>query len=146
MLFAFGTVTSGPSEPQGTIFRQIHVDNGKVLTLGEPVPDNIMPDLVPDGANRWSFREGTFGDAQSITVHLAPNGDVRTITFTYEAGTDYATSVQNFTAELGRPSSTGGSGSTEWTRWQDKSTRFTLESDDGAVSSILHDRLGGGDD
>jgi hypothetical protein len=127
-----------PAEP---IFRQIQVDTGQVVMLGQPIPADVLRDLEPGPEpNEFQMKQGTFGRATSIVFQVAwENGPVIAIRFTYDrGGDDWRITVMNFTNQLGEP--TSYSARPPSATWEDSQTRFSLAQDaSNGISSTLTD-------
>ncbi|HEX8395168.1 MAG TPA: hypothetical protein VF665_22665 [Longimicrobium sp.] len=123
---------------QQPIFRFVEVGTGQRLTLGEPVPADVLPLTEPAGANKLKMKAHTFGGASEIVIQLSPAETVRDVTFAYAAGTDYDAMVNQFTDELGTPESQNN----QLTRWRDDQTTFQVTQQASAVGSLLADRAG----
>lgn len=119
-----------------TIFRTIDVATGQTITLGEPVPADVLPLTEPDGENQLKMLDGDFGGASSIVIQLTPSQNVKSIIFGYGASTNYDAMVSAFTGELGQPESQ----TPVLTRWSDPQTTFEVSQNASAVSSRLSDR------
>lgn len=122
---------------QQPIFRTITVAHGQSVTLGEPIPADVLPLTEPDGPNRRRMIEGDFGGSDSIVMQLTPAQAVQNITFTYAPGTDYAAMVDAFVSELGQPQSQ----TADSAQWQDSQTSFEVYNR-GSVGSLLADQAG----
>jgi hypothetical protein len=123
------------------IFREITVGTGQRLALGEAVPTDVMPLLEEEQDRLLVFRKGTYSDAESIVVALAPDRRVRSITFTYATGTDYAAMVADYAEDLGPPTwRSGAADALRVTRWDDPRTRFEVFARGSMVGSRLLDR------
>lgn len=127
-----------PAQP---IFRQIQVDTGQFITLGQPIPADVLRDLEPGpGPNEFQMKPGTFGRATSIVLQVASaNGPVTGMRFTYNpGGDDWRITVMNFKAQLGEPTSVSVNPLTA--TWKDAQTQFRLVQDAGkGISSTLTD-------
>ena len=123
------------------IFRQIQVDTGQVVTLGQPIPADVQRDLEPGpGPNEFRMKQGTFGRATSIVFQLASeNGPVTGMRFTYDrGGDDWRITMLNFINQLGEPTSL--SPHPPSATWEDSQTRFRLAQDaSNGISSTLTD-------
>ena len=123
------------------IFRQIQVDTGQVVTLGQPIPADVQRDLEPGpGPNEFQMKQGTFIRATSIVFQLASeNGPVTGMRFTYDrGGDDWRITLMNFKAQLGDPTSL--SPQPPSATWEDSQTRFRLAQDaSNGISSTLTD-------
>lgn len=125
------------------IFRSIEVGTGQHIELGQPLAPDVRALMSPSdpGATQLRMLVGTFGNAQSIIVDLAP-GDmhVAEIEFTYASGTRYADELAGYTEMLGQPSQTGTVPDTQQSAiWQDTFTLFEIWERDGSVGSQLQD-------
>ena len=129
------------------IFRSIQVDHGQHLTLGEPVPADVLPLMERIAPNRLRMQPGTYHGAQTITAVLAPDENVRSLEFAYEAGTVYQTLFDDYVSELGEPASQNGGSGNRRSVWEDPQTTFQLFEKAGKpdpdVGSELVDRAGG---
>lgn len=108
------------------IFRSIEVGTGQHLTLGEPIPDDVLPLMHPAGPDRMMMNFGTYSGASTITVELGEDETIQQMDFTYAKGTSYQDQLENFTNELGAPSSGEGPGNSQSAVWVDDVTRFEL--------------------
>lgn len=126
------------------IFRQIEVDTGQVVTLGQPIPADVQGDLEPGpGPNEFRMKPGTFARAKSIVFQLASeNGPVTAMRFTYApGGDDWRITLLNFKNQLGEPTSLSVQPPTA--TWEDSQTRFRLAQDaSNGISSTLTDLAG----
>jgi hypothetical protein len=127
-----------PSQP---IFRQIQVDTGQIIILGQPIPADVQRDLEPGpGPNEFQMKPGTFGRATSIVFQVASEkGPVIGMRFTYDrGGDDWRITIMNFTNQLGEP--TSYSAHPPSVTWEDSQTRFRLAQDaSNGISSTLTD-------
>lgn len=127
--------------PRQPIFREIVVGTGQKIALGAALASDVLPLLVVEGA-RFRLREGRFGDAESISGELAPDGRVRSLFFTYAPGTSFDETVSSYVADLGPPARRTGSSadSLQTTRWEDARTAFEVVRRGSRVGSALYDQ------
>ena len=114
--------TPRPAEP---IFRSISIQPFPSITLGErfePIPPSTR---VNDST--WALRPRSFGEAETIQVHVRPDGRVYGISFTYGRAESYARKVASYTESLGPAfSRSSPDADSAWTVWRDARTRFEL--------------------
>lgn len=131
------------------IFRSVQVGTGQSLTLGEPIPADVMPLVQFIPPDRYQLRPGTFHRAQTITVQVADgrqDGPVQRMDFTYDPGTSYEGLLQEYTAELGPPAQDNSDAPPAERRslWEDPETTFELYAQgagpNSQVGSTLQDR------
>ncbi len=124
------------------IFRTIQVGHDQHITLDQPIPADVLSLMHPAGPNRYTMDPGTFSNAQSITVELAPDQNVQEMDFTYAPGTSYAALLADYTAELGPPAQ--GTDGSQSAVWEDDLTRFELSANGAGqgsrVNSVLSNR------
>jgi hypothetical protein len=127
------------------IFRTIEVGIDQRIELGQPLAPDVRALMNPSdpGATRLQMRIGTFGNAASITVDLAPTDmHVQQIEFTYVPGTEYAGELAAYTQMLGQPNHTDTVPEAQQSAvWNDTFTLFQLWSRGGSVGSRLENLL-----
>ncbi len=74
--------------------------------------------------------KGSFGDTDSILVHVDRDNRVTALDFVYQAGKDFAAALAEYETSLGTPASRlvtdSGGGQVDRARWEDSQTRFEL--------------------
>jgi hypothetical protein len=138
-LIAMGGLTAvlwsgcGPRPAPGAprpIFRWMRVGSG-VVTLGEPLSTAVA--AASPGDTLVALPRGSFGGAERITVHLAPDRMVRGLTFDYVGGADFAEMVAGYEAELGPAARTAetrrGEVPAEVATWRDERTELRIVRD-----------------
>lgn len=123
-----------PSEP---IFRSIQVAQGQSLTLGEPIPPDVLPMMRPAGPDRMAMDPGTFHGARTITVTLAGGGGITEMDFAYGDRPGYGQLAAEYEARFGPPRQAQG----QSVVWEDAGTRFEVFLRDGHAGSLLADLL-----
>jgi len=122
---------------QEPIFRTVQVGEGQHLTLGEPIPPDVEPLMRPAGPDRKKMKPGTYHGADTITVKLAPNGDITEMDFDYGIEPTYGQLVVEYEAMLGPPEASGDKG--QAVVWEDPVTRFEVFLRGGNAGSLLAD-------
>ena len=125
------------------IFRSIEVGAGQHVELGQPLAPDVraLMSTSDPAATQLQMKVGTFGNAQSIIVDLAPTDlHVTEIEFTYTAGTQYSDELAAYSELLGQPNQTGTVPDSQQSAiWQDTFTLFEVWERDGNVGSQLQD-------
>lgn len=121
------------------IFRSIEVANDLSLTLGAPIPPEVMNDMDPAGANKYRMKPGTYSRAKSITVLVDDSQLVQRMDFHYDEGTSYSELREEYVVQIGPPSKADDA--KEQTTWRDDQTTFELyqrgEGSESRVGSTL---------
>lgn len=114
--------TQREAEP---IFRSISIQPFPSITLGEPF-EPIRPATRLNDST-WALRPRSFGEAETIRVHVRPDGRVYAISFTYGTEESYERKVASYTESLGPAfSRSSPEADSAWTVWRDPRTRFEL--------------------
>lgn len=112
------------------IFRSIDVGDDLQLTLGQPIPPEVMKDMEPDpkDPSKYTLKPGTFTRAEKITVYVDAAKLVQRMDFGYANDADYADLREDFIKELGQPDEGAAAipDAKQQTVWADSQTRFAL--------------------
>lgn len=93
--------------------------------LGMPFRAREVSTQLDDST--FALRPGIFGGAESIRVHVQPDGRVYALSFSYDGAQPYENMVAEYTESLGAPNASGGvETDSAWTGWQDTRTRFEI--------------------
>jgi hypothetical protein len=123
-LLALAACASRPREAE-PIFRSITIQPFPSITLGERFEPIPLATRLNDST--WALRPRSFGEAETIHVHVRPDGRVYAISFTYGNEESYARKVASYTESLGPGFSRSATeADSAWTVWRDPRTRFEL--------------------
>jgi hypothetical protein len=124
LTFALAACASTPREAE-PIFRSISIQPFPSITLGERFEPIPLATRLDDST--WALRPRSFGEAETIRVHVRPDGRVYGLSFTYGPAESYARKVASYTESLGPAfSRSSPEADSAWTVWRDARTRFEL--------------------
>lgn len=124
LAIALAACASTPRDAE-PIFRSISIRPFPPITLGERFEPIPLATRLNDST--WALRPRSFGGAETIHVHVRPDGRVYAISFTYGNEESYARKVASYTESLGPAfSRSSAEADSAWTVWRDPRTRFEL--------------------
>jgi hypothetical protein len=125
------------------LFRHIQLKIGK-LELGERLPASVIEATgATPGVAAIELPAVAFGKAQTIALHLTPDGRLRSASFEYKPDADLEKMIGDYVS-LGEPmreSLTRGAATIETARWADAETELTLTRQVSAGGSRIRGEL-----
>lgn len=135
-LVSLAACTPAPSPPPGeaasqALFREISIQPFGTVSLSADFAQRHT-NAAPLGSGLYVLNapRGSFGDTDSILVHVDGDNRVTALDFVYQAGKDFAAALAAYDGSLGAPASRtvidSAGGQVERATWEDARTRFEL--------------------
>ena len=131
-------LVSGPLQAQETgaasLFRQITVSTGKVITLGEPFDPAGLAESV--GERVYALRPHKFAGAEKLLVEVSAEGKVTEMQFVYREDVSFDEMVRRYQPRFGQPHPLADAGQEVGVYWDDGHTRLEIRRPSASMPAV----------
>lgn len=116
------------------LFREIRVNTGEVIALGEPFDPAGLAESV--GEHVYSLLPGRFAGAEKLLVTVTAEGRVLEMQFIYRTDLSFDNVVGRYEPRFGPPHALDDAGQEPGVYWQDRHTRLEVRRPSASVPAV----------